>query len=152
MSSLADANELVKAMKKAARDEREASKPVNVFFGEVVSASPLKINVEQKMELGAAQLVLCRNVTDYTTMATVQWQTEKEEQTHRHQLKDVTDDGGDRIASAHTEEQDRKHTHDIEGTKQLTIHNALGKGEQVVLIRQQEGQKFIVVDRIGGRP
>ena len=76
---MADANELVKAMKKAARDEREASKPVNVFFGEVVSASPLKINVEQKMELGAAQLVLCRNVTDYTTMATVQWQTEKEE-------------------------------------------------------------------------
>ena len=149
---MADANELVKAMKKAARDEREASKPVNVFFGEVVSASPLKINVEQKMELGAAQLVLCRNVTDYTTMATVQWQTEKEEQTNRHQLKDVTDDGGDRIASAHTEEQDRKHTHDIEGTKQLTIHNALGKGEQVVLIRQQEGQKFIVVDRIGGRP
>lgn len=149
---MADANELVKAMKKAARDEREASKPVNVFFGEVVSASPLKINVEQKMVLGAAQLVLCRNVTDYATMATVQWQTEEEGQTHGHQLKDVTDDGGDRIASAYTEAQDRKHTHDIEGTKQVTIHNALEKGEQVILIRQQEGQKFIVVDRIGGRP
>ena len=46
---LADANGLVEAMKRAARDERESSKPVNVYFGEVVSKSPLKINVEQKI-------------------------------------------------------------------------------------------------------
>lgn len=147
---MADANELVAAMKKAALDAMESTKPVNVFFGEVQSVDPLRINVEQKMVLGAAQLVLCRNVTDYTAMATVQWETEKEEQTHGHQLKDITDDGGDKIASAHTEAQDRRHTHDIQGTKQMTIHNALEKGEQVILIRQQEGQKFIVVDRIGG--
>lgn len=148
---MADANGLVAAIKKAARDEREASKPVNVYFGEVVSASPLKINVEQKMVLGEAQLVLCRNVTEYTTMATVQWQTEKEEQGHKHRLENITDDGGDKITSACTENQDNKHKHDIEGTKQITMHNALEKGEQVILIRQQEGQKFIVVDRIGGR-
>lgn len=148
---MADANDLVKAMKKAARDEREASKPVNVFFGEVVSESPLKINVEQKMVLGESQLVLCRSVTEYTTMVTVQWQTEQEEQTHKHQLKNITDDGGDKIASAYTETQDKKHTHDIEGKKQITVHNKLEKGEQVILIRQQEGQKFIVVDRIGGK-
>ena len=35
--------------------------------------------------------------------------------------------------------------------KVITIHNALKAGEKVILIRQQEGQKFIVVDRIGGR-
>ena len=45
---LADANGLVEAVKKASRDEREASKPVNVYFGEVISKTPLKINVEQK--------------------------------------------------------------------------------------------------------
>lgn len=148
---MADANGLVEAIKRAARDEREASKPVNVYFGEVVSVSPLKINVEQKMVLGKQQLVLCRNVTEYTTMATVQWQTEKEEQEHKHRIENITDDGGDKITSACTEKQDNKHKHDIEGTKQITIHNALEKGEQVILIRQQEGQKFIVVDRIGGR-
>lgn len=149
---MADVNELVKAIKKAALDALESTKPVNVFFGEVVSGSPLKINVEQKMVLGEPQLVLCRNVTEYATMATVQWETEKEEQDHEHQLKDIMDDGGDRIASACTEAQDRKHTHGIEGKKRITVHNKLEKGEQVVLIRQQEGQKFIVVDRIGGRP
>ena len=47
-----DANELVDTLKRAAVEAVEAGKPVNVYFGEVVSASPLKINVEQKMILG----------------------------------------------------------------------------------------------------
>ena len=64
---LADANGLVEAVKKASRDEWESSKPVNVYFGEVVSKAPLKINVEQKMILGENQLILTRNVTDYMT-------------------------------------------------------------------------------------
>ncbi len=147
---LPDFSELTTAIKKAALEAMESSKPVNVCFGTVESTNPLTINVEQKMTLGEKQLVLCRSVTEYTTMATVQWQTEKEEQTHKHQLKNITDDGGDKISSAYTETQDKKHTHDIEGTKQMTIHNALEKGEEVILIRQQEGQKYIVIDRIGG--
>lgn len=145
-----DATDLTKAMKKAALDAQESTKPVNVCFGTVETANPLTINVEQKMVLTEKQLILTRNVTEYTTMVTVQWITEKEEQTHKHQLKDITDDGGDKIASAYTETQNTKHTHDIEGIKQMTIHNALEKGEEVILIRQQEGQKYIVIDRIGG--
>lgn len=38
-----------------------------------------------------------------------------------------------------------------EQQKDIIVHNALQKGDEVILIRQQEGQKFIVVDRIGGR-
>ena len=34
--------------------------------------------------------------------------------------------------------------------EQMTIHNALEKGEEVVLLRMQGGQKYIVLDRIGG--
>lgn len=136
-----DATELTKVIKKAALKAQESTKPVNVCFGTVESTNPLTINVEQKMTLGEKQLVLCRNVTEYTTMVTVQWQTEQEEQLHKHQLKNSMD---------YTEGQDKKHTHDIEGTKQMTVHNALEKGEEVILIRQQEGQKYIVIDRIGG--
>ena len=141
MSLLPDATELTKVIKKAALKAQESTKPVNVCFGTVESTNPLTINVEQKMTLGEKQLVLCRNVTEYTTMVTVQWQTEQEEQLHKHQLKNSMD---------YTEGQDKKHTHDIEGTKQMTVHNALEKGEEVILIRQQEGQKYIVIDRIGG--
>lgn len=129
---LADANGLVMAMKRASRDEREASKPVNVYFGEVVSVSPLKINVEQKMVLGEAQIILARNVTDFVTTVSVNWETEGRE-------------GG--IG----EKAYEKHGHQILGQKQIVIHNALEVGDEVIIIRQQEGQKFIVTDRIGGR-
>jgi len=59
---LADATGLLEKMKRAALEVQEASKPVNVYFGEVVSVKPLKINVEQKMVLGEGQLILTRNV------------------------------------------------------------------------------------------
>ena len=67
---LADANELVETLKRAAVEAMEAKKPVNVYFGEVVSAAPLKINVEQKMVLGEKQLILSRNVTNFKTSIT----------------------------------------------------------------------------------
>lgn len=132
---MADANALVEAIKRAARDERESSKPVNVYFGEVVSKSPLKINVEQKMVLGEAQLILCRNVTDYMETVTVQWETEK---------GDIPPDGETPATVPHI--------HGIAGQKKILVHNALEAGDRVIIIRQQEGQKFIVADRIGGRP
>ena len=131
---LADANGLVEAMKRAARDERESSKPVNVYFGEVVSAAPLKINVEQKMVLGESQLILTRNVTDYMTTVTVQWNTE---------IGVLSSDGKTTAPPPHL--------HGIVGQKNFLMHNALEVGDEVILIRQQEGQKFIVVDRIGGK-
>ena len=40
------------------------------------------------------------------------------------------------------------HVHAV-GTIEVTVHNGLAVGDGVILIRQQEGQKFIVVDRIG---
>ena len=150
MAENPDAVELVKTIKRAAIDAMESTKPVNVYFGIVETAKPLTINVEQKMILGEKQLILTRNVTEYTTMVTVQWETEKEETTHKHHLKNISTDDGAKIVSAYTETQNAKHTHDIEGTKQMIIHNALEKGEQVILIRQQGGQKYIVIDRIGG--
>lgn len=131
---LADANGLVEAMKRAARDERESSKPVNVYFGEVVSAAPLKINVEQKMVLGESQLILTRNVTDYMTTVTVQWNTE---------IGVLSSDGKTTAPPPHL--------HGIVGQKNFLMHNALEVGDEVILIRQQEGQKFIVIDRIGSK-
>ena len=113
----ADANELVKLIKQASTEAVEAGKPVNVCYGTVVSASPLQIQVEQKMTLGEAQLILTRNVTDYTVSVSVDW----------------TDDDGTAI----------------NGTKTMTVNNALTAGETVIMLRWQSGQKFVVLDRIG---
>lgn len=137
---MADAKEFVQSMKSAAVEAVKATKPVNVYFGEVQSTAPLKINVEQKMLLGEGQLILTRNVTDFDIMVTMNWESQSHNIIHKH-----TGVNGD------TENQSVPHTHVIAGQKQITIHNGLDVGDSVILIRQQEGQKFIVLDRIGGK-
>lgn len=72
-----DANGLVETLKQAALDAVKASKPASIYFGEVVSSVPLKINVEQKMELGEKQLVLTQAVTEYRRMVTVEGESTK---------------------------------------------------------------------------
>ncbi len=84
---MADYTPLLRVMKQTAKETGKALCPVEVCFGKVVSESPLKIQVDQKITLGKAQLVLTR-----------------------------------------------------------TVHNALNTGEEVVLLRQQGGQKYIVLD------
>ena len=148
-----DATELVKAMKRAALDALESTKPVNVVFGTVESVSPLKINVEQKMILGKSQLVLSRNVTDFETKVTVEWESESALTTHKHSYEGTTESGGEdshsHSYSGNTKTTNLKHTHDITGKKKIIIHNGLVVGDEVILVRQQGGQKYVVIDRIG---
>lgn len=131
---------ITKKIKKAAIEAQESTKPVEVCFGKVTSASPLKILVEQKMTLGAAQLVLCRNVTEHIIEMTVNHYTENETE-HTHAVQDTYTGGG---SSSPT-----KHLHAYRGRKKFTVHNGLVVGDEVILLRQQGGQKYIVVDRIG---
>jgi hypothetical protein len=126
----ADFTRLVNAMKKAGLDAVEASSPVNAVFGEVISAAPLKIKVEQKMTLEAPQLVLTRNVTTHRIDMTVDHVTEPRS-------------GGTGDASFES------HSHQYAGRKTFTVHNALEVGDEVVMLRAQGGQKYIVVDRLG---
>lgn len=131
---LADANELVETLKRAAVEAMEAKKPVNVYFGEVVSAAPLKINVEQKMMLGEKQLILSRNVTNFKTSIT------GGNTKNYYYTGSATDSGTAPVSPSHL--------HAV-GKIEVTVHNGLVVGDVVILIRQQEGQKFIVLDRIG---
>lgn len=129
-----DAVEFVKTIKRAALDAVKAEKPVEVCFGKVTSASPLQILVDQKFTLGAAQLVLTRNVTDFKTMIT------------GGNIQNYYYVGTPPNTS--TVPVDPSHRHAI-GKIEITVHNGLVVGDEVILIRQQGGQKYIVVDRIG---
>ena len=53
----------VDVIKQAAMEAQESSKPVNILFGTVLSASPLKIQVDQKSIYTSKMLILTRNVT-----------------------------------------------------------------------------------------
>lgn len=74
---LHDANDLIKLIKQAAIEAVEVSKPVAVCYGKVMSISPLKINVDQKINLGESQLILTRNVTDYKIKMSLEDDTNK---------------------------------------------------------------------------
>lgn len=127
---MSDFSTLLNVMKEAGVGANNATNPVNVCFGKVTSTSPLKILVEQKIPLGKAQLVLTRNVTDHNVNVTVDWSTDTS--------LNVSTEGG----------VDLSHEHDIEGKKTMTVHNALKNGDEVILLRVQGGQKYIVIDRV----
>ena len=129
-----NADDLVKLMKQSAVEAVNASKPSNVVFGKVISEAPLKIKVDQKLILTSAQLVLSRNVTDYTVEMTVDHVTR--EHTHTHEVSDGS------ISS-------ETHSHGYKGRKKFLVHNALLVDEEVILIQLAGGQKYVVVDRIG---
>lgn len=124
-----DATDLLNIIKKAAVEAVEAGQPTGICFGKVTSASPLKILVEQKMTLGAAQLVLTRNVTDFETNVTVDCSTGN-------------------ASGGSGESSFASHNHSVSGKKKIKIHNALKSGDEVVMIKQQGGQKYLVLDRV----
>lgn len=147
-----DAVELVKIMKKAAIEAVEAAKPVNLCFGTVESVSPLRINVEQKMTLGEAQLILTRNVMDYRIKITVDMDTNQASDSHVHFFEGKTlpaATGHDHEFRGTTGEAGAVHGHRIAGEQEITIKNGLAAGEKVLLLRQQGGQKYFVLERIG---
>lgn len=99
----------VEVVKRAAVEAVEAGKPVNILFGTVLSASPLKIQVDQKSIYTSKMLILTRNVTDF--------EIDSRDDTNPSTFK---------------------------------VHNALKAGEKVLLVRVQQGKKFVVIDRVKG--
>ena len=115
-----DSNDLYNSIKTAAMNAVETSKPCDFLFGKVTSVSPIEVNIEQKLTLDSAQLVLTRNVTDYSVDVTVDLNTE----------------------------YSNEHSHKIEGVKKITIHNGLKIGDEVILLKKKGGQKFLILDKV----
>jgi hypothetical protein len=117
-------------MKQAAMEAVKTSQPSNIVFGTVTSASPLKIQISSKITLEKEMLLLTRNVTEFETdITTVNWFTENTS-------------GGAGYALFES------HKHELKGKKHIIVHNQLRSGEKVVLIKEQGGQRYIVLDRV----
>lgn len=164
-----DTNDLLETIKRTASGANDASKPVALMYGKVTSVLPLEINVEQKMILHSPQLVLTRNVSDYETEATVDWDTENSyiNANHSHNLTgEITVDSKATLSpnpdnikaeisntinndiGVKQKNIDLTHDHSISGKKEITIHNGLKVGDEVLLLRMQGGQKYIVIDKV----
>ena len=112
--------DLLNAIKQTALEAVETKKPVRIEVGTVISKNPLKIQIGQKIVLSAMQLVIPQHLTN-----------------HKVQIKYNFDC-----------KEESEHKHDIEGTTEITINNALKQGDKVLLFRQDGGQKYIVFDKV----
>ena len=124
-------NEFVRSVKQAALEAMQAGAPAGVCFGTVVSAAPLKIQVDQKMMLEKAQLLLTDRVRDYSVEMTPL--------PEYHETEPASGGEG--------EEAFAEHRHKYKGRKKWRVHNALAAGEKVLLLRCDGGQQYVVCDR-----
>lgn len=152
--------DMINIMKAAALGAVEAGNPVNICFGSVEAEEPLSVSVEQKLILGREQLILTRNVTEYTVEMTVDHVTEEALEeldfSHNHSYSGETEKGGEpshsHLYAGETDSASGRiaaHAHGYKGRKTFTVHNGLKVGEKVLLIRLQGGQKYLVLDRCG---
>lgn len=134
--------DMVQLVKKAAVEAVEAAKPVQFLFGQVISASPLKIQVDQKSIYTEKMLVLTRNVTEHEIDISISAQSVVI--SHGHPVTDTYTGGGTA--------QEIRHNHPIKGQKKIKVHNGLVVGDWVVMARIQKGKKYVVLDRIKPNP
>jgi hypothetical protein len=130
-------------MKKAAVEAVAASNPCSILFGKVISVSPLKILVEQRLTLDESYLVLTSLVRDFEIDMTMNHFTDEDaflDTEHNHSFSGT--------GSVQNASFDSTHKHAITGRKTFQVHLGLAVGEAVMLMAVQGGQKYIVLDRV----
>lgn len=110
-------------IKQAAVEAVNAKDPMSLKIGEVVSVSPLKISINQKIAIPASQLLLTNAVRDYTVYMTVD-----------HSTENASGGSGDASFASHS--------HKYTGKKKYKVHLGLKVGEKVILLRCDGGQNL----------
>lgn len=126
--------DLLEVVKRAALSAVESSFPCELRFGVVVGVQPLRIGVEQRLVLSEAQLILPRRFSDHSVRIS------------GGNVRDFYFSGEAPDAAA--EPVSPPHVHAV-ADMEITVHGALRVGDEVILIRQQGGQKYLIFDLLG---
>ena len=130
--------EVLEAMKQMSVDAQNSQKPTIILFGQVTSAKPLQIFVNQKQTIKEDALILTHAVKDYEVDIEVSHYTVNDNfLITMHDHPNVMED-----------DFDSHHKHAYRGRKKIKIYNGLKVGEKVMMIRQNGGSRYIVLDRI----
>lgn len=114
--------DIIRSIRKIVLDAVNAQKLSDVVYGTVISVSPLKVQIDQKLTLEAEHLKLTRAVMDYEVEMTVDHVTEPATCTVSH-------------------------SHEYKGRKKFMIHNGLVVGDKVTMIRAHGGQQYLIIDK-----
>jgi DNA polymerase III sliding clamp (beta) subunit (PCNA family) len=113
---------LIRTIKQAALDAIEENDPIKIIYGVVSDTQPLSITINQRLTISSDLILLTSSVLDVTYEISVDEEVEA---------------GGQDL-----------HTHPYVGKKFYAIHKGLNVGDKVLLLREQGGQKYIVLDRL----
>lgn len=121
--------DLIRALKKLQQMNNDSVDYFEFRKGTVETISPLTIKIDQKLILEEEDLILTHLVKDYDVDISVSHKTEDFEL----------------VEGAPTDI--KSHNHKYKGKKKITIHQGLKVGEEVILLKTQGGQIYIVLDR-----
>lgn len=142
--------DLLNMIKQASVEAVDAKKPCNILFGRVASTEPLQININQKLTLASDFLVLTKAVQDYEVDIEVSCEVEEEtfKENHTHTFSGTDSNGDSFSGTTGNGNLKGKHKHKVKGKKKIKVYNGLKTGEEVIVIRAQGGQKYVVLDRL----
>lgn len=123
-----DYNKLYELIKQIVLSVIGSYTPSDVEIGEVISDSPLVIELESKIQITGDNIVLTKNTTDWTMEMTVDHLTENRS-------------GGGGYAEY------ASHNHEYKGRKKYLVHNRLLTGDKVTLLKESGGQRYVALDR-----
>lgn len=127
--------ELVKGTAKGVVDNSE---PSVLVFGTVETITPLTIRIDAQTVLQEKELILTHLVRDYEVDIEV---------SHRTVNDDILNTLHDHPGIPQNS-FDSHHYHAYMGRKKIKIYQGLLIGEGVVMIKEQGGQRHIVLDRL----
>ena len=120
--------ELFQVLHRICKQAMQQSVPSDYIYGKVTNIQPLEVTLESREVIPEEFLTLTDAVRDYEVDISVS-----------HLTENRSGGGGySEFAS---------HNHAYSGRKQITVHNALSIGEEVVLLQQQGGQDFLILNR-----
>ena len=135
---MSDVVNFVNILKGVAKNVQQNSEPSALVFGKVESVGPLTIRVDAQTLLVEKELILTHLVRDYEVDIEVSHQTVNDDVLNTlHNHPGVPDNSFD-----------SHHYHAYQGRKKIKIYQGLQIGEGVLLIKEQGGQRHVVLDRL----
>lgn len=141
----------------------EENRTARVMEGEVTAISPLSIKVNEYLTLTKDQLIICRNVTDYSTYLSfdnpdIKQKVQIYDKAETEPLSGTVEPGAephdpgvnDAVIEKTADIQFAKKEYD--GSNQLpayhevTIYNGMAIGDKVLLVKERSLQKWFIVD------
>lgn len=139
-------SDMIRLFKQIAKDVIENDKPVAVQTGTVIQVNPIHIRVDDKIthKEEDGDLILTHLVRDYEVDITV-----------NHGVENINEIRNEKYTKPGKAEEPiipmadlTEHNHTYKGRKKIIMHLALKVGENVLLLRENGGQRYIVLDRV----